>query len=153
MSLINFRLATKYYISWIWTEYMEFRHQLWAINLVWLIGVVFGGLAWGFINAFINIFQWYLSILELVEFLIFVTSHPGSVGRLLSEPFGSEQSLIIAGFLFVIGLLGAWYIVIKNRSSNRQLLYLPSFLVFGPGISLILLNYFSNNLEIEQSIN
>lgn len=83
------------------------KHGVLAGIGLWILATLIKGIYAGFLTAIINPFHWLLSLLETVEFFIWL-SQGGSLTFFLNNLVGREAGLILAGLFG----LAAWAVTV-----------------------------------------
>lgn len=128
-------------------------YGLTAGAVAWLLAVVVQAGNGGLLNALINPFQWWLALLEGLEFLFWIPANLGQLGVFFGSWGVPEFHLALAGVLGMIGWILSTVTLTYNslERGGSALGAVFANLLFQPVITIALAAYYLrvNTLEAE----
>ena len=113
----------------------------------WAVAVLIQSLHAGLLNSLLNPFMWWMSLLEVVEFTVWLVG-PGSIGYYLANFGGRESLLILAGLVAAIGWVALGVAFARRRGPDggrKATIGLVLNLLFVPVLSLGAVVYYFRN--------
>lgn len=114
----------------------------------WVVALVIHGLYFGFLNALINPFSWWLSFKEGLEFLLWIGVGGGSIGYFLSNLGVPEAGQVLSGLFGTVGWILAgpsMYAEGKRTNDSRSSLYALLTVFYNPTLTFVVTYLFYHN--------